>query len=417
MSTGQSPPSPSPVWCVCVCVCVCTRAGEGDGTRAKSRAQALLFRSHGPVVDIRRTCVYLAPAASPTRPPVYIIDYRALFTCFSTDSLFLIINDRRQCVVSPATTAWGFLPCVSLSLSPSVCVPVGIFAKKTKKKNNKQMNLKWRESPLDGRQTHPFPTRICRTRGWHAHALIISGSVLFFLFLFSALLFNLCRGRFVTVSRRDSFVTGNLPPSIGNWKDDVVDTESESLYFGWAAIERDCAWAIWHDGERTNMGPIDPEGSSDTKAIIVAASPSSGASSLNAAANAAGDEMAPAASTTTITITDVDGGMHVSTNNGAASTAPSAPPITATASSATVGPPAQTANVSTGPTSGYSSVYLNNRNYNILLGGKTSRIGSRYLTQGSESEMSTQIYIYYNNKNEKDIDSREGNKKKEEGKW
>ena len=160
------------------------------------------------------------------------------------------------------------------------------------------------------------------------------------------------------------------------------------------------------------MGPIDPEGSSDTKAIIVAASPSSGASSLNAAANAAGDEMAPAASTTTITITDVDGGMHVSTNNGAASTAPSAPPITATASSATVGPPAQTANVSTGPTSGYSSVYLNNRNYNILLGGKTSRIGSRYLTQGSESEMSTQIYIYYNNKNEKDIDSREGNKKK-----
>ena len=122
MSTGQSPPSPSPVWCVCVCVCVCTRAGEGDGTRAKSRAQALLFRSHGPVVDIRRTCVYLAPAAPPARPPVYIIDYRALFTCFSTDSLFLIINDRRQCVVSPATTAWGFLPCVSLSLSLLLCV-------------------------------------------------------------------------------------------------------------------------------------------------------------------------------------------------------------------------------------------------------------------------------------------------------
>ena len=48
------------------------------------------------------------------------------------------------------------------------------------------------------------------------------------------------------------------------------------------------------------MGPIDQEGRSDTKGIIVAASPSSGASSLNEA----GNELA-LASTTTTTITDV----------------------------------------------------------------------------------------------------------------
>ena len=63
-----------------------------------------------------------------------------------------------------------------------------------------------------------------------------------------------------------------------------------------------------------------------------------GSSSLNAA----GDEMA-LASTTTIIITDVDFRMHVSTNNGAA---PFSPPISVTASSATVGPAAQTDNAS-----------------------------------------------------------------------
>ena len=140
-------------------------------------------------------------------------------------------------------------------------------------------------------------------------------------------------------------MTGNLPSSIGNWKDDVVDTELKSLFLVGCDWKRErksvsCAWAIWQDGEPTKrkMGPINPEGSSDTKGIIVAASPSSGASSLNAA----GDEMA-LASTTTITITDVDFRMHVSTNNGAA---PFSPPISVTASSATVGPAAQTDNAS-----------------------------------------------------------------------
>lgn len=134
------------------------------------------------------------------------------------------------------------------------------------------------------------------------------------------------------------------------------------------------------------MGPIDPDGTGDTKAIV-AASPSSGSSSLNVAAH---DEM------TTITITGVDGS-HVA-NNGAATTAPSAPlsslvqalttaatsttTTTTTSSSLTTNNNANVAaaaaapttnNASTAPTSGYSSVYMNNRNYNIQLGGRTSR--------------------------------------------
>lgn len=108
------------------------------------------------------------------------------------------------------------------------------------------------------------------------------------------------------------------------------------------------------------MGPIDPDGSGDTKAIV-AASPSSGSSSLNVAVQP--DEMA----TTTITITGVDGA-HA--NNGAAA-APSAP----IGQAAVLTSPVTTANVATAPTSGYSSVYMNNRNYNILLGGKPSRLG------------------------------------------
>ena len=138
------------------------------------------------------------------------------------------------------------------------------------------------------------------------------------------------------------------------------------------------------------MGPIDPEGS-DTKAIV-AASPSSGASSLNVATT---DEIA----STTITITGTEGS-HQHQNNGQAAagggTAPSAPPLLAPAPGAPPGVIAGLGGVTTptssataptsgaaaatsaaGPTaphvqtSGYSTVYLNNRNYNILSGGKT----------------------------------------------
>ncbi|KAK4012809.1 hypothetical protein OUZ56_025065 [Daphnia magna] len=101
------------------------------------------------------------------------------------------------------------------------------------------------------------------------------------------------------------------------------------------------------------MGPVDPEGG-DMKAIV-AASPSSGSSSLNVAAPAVvvpptGDRP----TMTTITITGVDGTHQ---NNGEADVAiPIATPVVAHA-----------------PPSGYSSVYVNNRMHNIQLGGKTSK--------------------------------------------
>ncbi|XP_032796352.2 band 7 protein AGAP004871 isoform X3 [Daphnia magna] len=96
------------------------------------------------------------------------------------------------------------------------------------------------------------------------------------------------------------------------------------------------------------MGPVDPEGG-DMKAIV-AASPSSGSSSLNVAAPAVvvpptGDRP----TMTTITITGVDGTHQ---NNGEADVAiPIATPVVAHA-----------------PPSGYSSVYVNNRMHNIQLG-------------------------------------------------
>lgn len=116
--------------------------------------------------------------------------------------------------------------------------------------------------------------------------------------------------------------------------------------------------------EREKMGPIDPDGS-DTKAIVTA-SPSSAESSPNAASTHHNQGSNTGDDVVTITITGADGS-HAT--NGAASSAPSAPP-------ASMGPVLLPTTTSThvAQTSGYSSVYMNNRNYNIVLGGRTSRM-------------------------------------------
>ena len=61
----------------------------------------------------------------------------------------LFLNNHRQSIVSPATTACGFLHCVSVERvsSGNICQ-----RQQNKTKRNNNWNWKWRKSPLDERQ-------------------------------------------------------------------------------------------------------------------------------------------------------------------------------------------------------------------------------------------------------------------------
>ena len=142
MSTGQSPPSP--VWCVCVCVSVCVRAPEKEMVReprVAHRRCCFAVTAQSLILDERASTwlpLLLLPArlfTSSTIAPSSLVSLRTLSFSSSTTADSVLFPQRRQLgVFSPVS--------LSLSLSPSVCVPVGIFAKNKKKKNNKQMNLK-----------------------------------------------------------------------------------------------------------------------------------------------------------------------------------------------------------------------------------------------------------------------------------
>ena len=143
MSTGQSPPSPSPVWCVCVCVCVCVRAPEKEMVReprVAHRRCCFAVTAQSLILDERASTwlpLLLLPArlfTSSTIAPSSLVSLRTLSFSSSTTADSVLFPQRLQLGV--------FSP-VSLSLSLSFCVcSSGNICQKTKKKNNKQMNLK-----------------------------------------------------------------------------------------------------------------------------------------------------------------------------------------------------------------------------------------------------------------------------------
>ena len=124
LRTGRSPLSPV--------VCVCVRAPEKENVwwyeSQKSRTDAALSKSAQSLILDERASAWIPLVI----PPAYLHNrlFRALhlFLYGRSFSSLTTTADRVR-VVSPATTAWDFLPLCAFSLCIRVCVPVGIFAK------------------------------------------------------------------------------------------------------------------------------------------------------------------------------------------------------------------------------------------------------------------------------------------------